>query len=1042
MGLGAVMRRHALFLAVIFCALAAAFLPQGAPTGFDIVTQDSNPDLKPLNITYAPVGPQTGDTVTFSVPVKNVGDAGTGSSFGVALYIDGSSVGTGTVSALGAGETGTATITWTATSELHDAYAAVDSAGAIAESDETNNRLNSSVAVDWPTRNQNNERWAYANMNGPTTNHSVWSKALGDGPSFYYTLLAADGRIIATTGNNVYVINATTGINIWNITDGTADGATDLTVARGILFISSYYDKAVYAYNVSTGAQLWNASTYKTPYFVSYYNGLLLQDNESQIVARNPITGSVAWTYTPPNETGWTSEFLWFPPAIYNDTMYMASTEMNSSGSMGEAFAISAVNGNLIWRNNSGLGKIYTMPSVGYNNVFFGDRANSLLYAFNMFTGRESWLASWTVGDDFNSIIALYNGIAYFIDTSLYARNISTGAQSWSAALEGAGSYYSGPVQTKNGMLFYGSSNGVWARSTSDGSLLWQYKMSKPTYALLPYNGLLYTLDSNGKLYAFGPKQNMTASQTYNDTIVDRDSVSSADADAAILTASLLDGGDAKTIDFYYQQLEPTVGAETYLNSNDSINGAVTYAWNPDGTIAAGRYKWWPSSSDYNTLSNSTVRIYGGMNASFRYASTFPRFSYNGTDDLTAISLISFGGGEILDTMRTTYNFKYNISLTKPAGSKLVSGLYNQTDVSVTTQYLANGTAFACFEPLESAMIDFDDEIIPDLVPAFETKSNYYFKWTCSAATCPSYNDVEYLIYKSRDSGSPNGTDEFYLHDITCPGGGVNGWTFTVFNNTSISTSFWNGTITLTGETGTWNATLNATADFFFTNDTVYRNFTIAAAEAAAAATPSGGSSGVFRNISMEPKNNILIEAGKKKLMLGRGAAEPITINVTNKGNVVLQDIILTADGLPYGWVTFPQMKIDSLWPNEVWTAKASINVPDIAPLGEYALTFKANNYYTSVSSKLEVTITDDCEPCLAPGAWSGCIGNMHSRTNYRCSSETDYRCAEWTEEESCAPLLSVENTPILLMMIIIGGVVIGRFYWKNGQVKKNGRAS
>ena len=87
----------------------------GTATGMFILQND--PDLTPDIIDYSPIGPQTGDSVTFTSVIKNIGNGTTGSQFTVSLYIDGLNVANDTVSAIGAGSSSNATFTWTATSE-------------------------------------------------------------------------------------------------------------------------------------------------------------------------------------------------------------------------------------------------------------------------------------------------------------------------------------------------------------------------------------------------------------------------------------------------------------------------------------------------------------------------------------------------------------------------------------------------------------------------------------------------------------------------------------------------------------------------------------------------------------------------------------------------------------------------------------------------------------------------------------------------------------------------------------------------------------
>jgi subtilase family serine protease len=95
-------------------------------------------DLIIETITGSPTGPSVGDTVTFTVTIKNQGNVRAGPSR-VAYYIDGSSRGYQQVQEIDAGATATKTFTWIAQAGYHTIKAVADSKNEVTESDETNN---------------------------------------------------------------------------------------------------------------------------------------------------------------------------------------------------------------------------------------------------------------------------------------------------------------------------------------------------------------------------------------------------------------------------------------------------------------------------------------------------------------------------------------------------------------------------------------------------------------------------------------------------------------------------------------------------------------------------------------------------------------------------------------------------------------------------------------------------------------------------------------------------------------------------------------
>ncbi len=96
------------------------------------------PDLIIESITWSPESPSKGDTVTFSVTVKNQGN-NRASPSRVDFYIDGSSRGSQEVPEIDAGATATKPFTWIAQAGSHAIKAVADGINYITESDETNN---------------------------------------------------------------------------------------------------------------------------------------------------------------------------------------------------------------------------------------------------------------------------------------------------------------------------------------------------------------------------------------------------------------------------------------------------------------------------------------------------------------------------------------------------------------------------------------------------------------------------------------------------------------------------------------------------------------------------------------------------------------------------------------------------------------------------------------------------------------------------------------------------------------------------------------
>ncbi len=98
----------------------------------------SVPDLIVQSITWSPTDPSVGDTVLFTVTIKNQGSGKAGYFF-VAYFIDGSARGYQGVPWIDTGAAVTKTFTWTARAGSHEIKAIADSNNVVTESDENNN---------------------------------------------------------------------------------------------------------------------------------------------------------------------------------------------------------------------------------------------------------------------------------------------------------------------------------------------------------------------------------------------------------------------------------------------------------------------------------------------------------------------------------------------------------------------------------------------------------------------------------------------------------------------------------------------------------------------------------------------------------------------------------------------------------------------------------------------------------------------------------------------------------------------------------------
>jgi len=111
------------------------------------VVETEAADMIVSDVSWSPTDPVEGDTVTFTVYIRNQG-AGNAGSFKVACYVDDVKEGEWSIYSLSAGQTTSKTFTWTAVEGTHTVKAFADLNGVIAEIVKTNNKREETFEVE------------------------------------------------------------------------------------------------------------------------------------------------------------------------------------------------------------------------------------------------------------------------------------------------------------------------------------------------------------------------------------------------------------------------------------------------------------------------------------------------------------------------------------------------------------------------------------------------------------------------------------------------------------------------------------------------------------------------------------------------------------------------------------------------------------------------------------------------------------------------------------------------------------------------------
>ena len=190
-------------------------------------SETSLADLIIQDITWSPLNPSPGETVTFTVTVKNQGGHIAVASQ-VYYYVDGSQKGSSTISSIPAGGTATGNFTWKAELGDHVIKAVADYNDDVSETDETNNETEitfSGTTVPEPDLIIQDITWLPLNPSpGETVTFTVTIKNQGSGKArsfwiYYYIngiLIYPLGRVLEIPAGDIWIETFT-----WNALPGT-----------------------------------------------------------------------------------------------------------------------------------------------------------------------------------------------------------------------------------------------------------------------------------------------------------------------------------------------------------------------------------------------------------------------------------------------------------------------------------------------------------------------------------------------------------------------------------------------------------------------------------------------------------------------------------------------------------------------------------------------------------------------------------------------------------------------------------------------------
>jgi len=480
------------------------------------------------DLVASPTGVIVGESIVFTVTVRNIGGAGTAENFKVSVYYDGTYlIGEQTVTGgLANGSSTTVVIPWVTTGVLvgpHWIRAVVSNVTGDPPADNVNEGLVAanvvlppavSVQYPWPMFSHDPDRTGYTTAPGhPTTNRTIWIYRTGDAVSSSPAVV--DGIVyVGSEDNKVYALNATTGAKIWNYTTGD-EVSSSPAVVDGVVYVGSG-DKNVYALNATTGVKIWNYTNWGgTPAVVGgvVYVGSL----DNNVYALNATTEALTpaqrliWNYTTGDWVG--------TPAVVGGVVYVGSRDNRTYALNATTEALTAAQ-RLIW-NYTLIGSVGSVAVVG-GVVYVGciptpmvaNASVTGMYALNAtteaLTAAQRLIWNYTLKEyGMATSPAVVGGIVYIgtWDNRTYALNATNGVQIWNYTTTDTGS----SPAVVNGVVYIGSSGDtvtspiLYALNATTGASIWNHTMgasvdSSPAVV----DNIVYVGSRDGGVYAIG----------------------------------------------------------------------------------------------------------------------------------------------------------------------------------------------------------------------------------------------------------------------------------------------------------------------------------------------------------------------------------------------------------------------------------------------------------------------------------------------------------------------------------------------------------
>lgn len=297
------------------------------------------------------------------------------------------------------------------------------------------------------------------------------------------------GGSLAVGANDgaLHAYNRTTGASLWTAsTDGAAPSSP--AWAGNTVYVGAA-NGSLYAFRESDGARLWRATTGgATSSPVVSGSTVYVGSNDGRLYALDASTGALRWSQA-------TGGGIWSSPSV-GTYVYVGSND-------GKVYAFDASNGTLHWTAITG-GPVVSTPATALGDVYVGSN-DGKVYALDASSGALRW--STATAGAVDSSPAVDDGTVYVAgeDGELRALDPGNGTTRWTSPL-GSGALSSPAVA--DGVVYVGTRAGLVAGFNAvSGSMVWSDTtggavLSSPAVQ----DSTVYVGSDDGTLYAYvGP---------------------------------------------------------------------------------------------------------------------------------------------------------------------------------------------------------------------------------------------------------------------------------------------------------------------------------------------------------------------------------------------------------------------------------------------------------------------------------------------------------------------------------------------------------